>query len=321
VPRPLSDLVARLLAKSADERYQSAWGVAADLAWCLESLTSFGRIDPFELGQHDVSSRFRLPEILYGREVELGQLLEAFELCVDGGKAMVTVAGYSGIGKTSIVLEMQRPVVERRGWFCTGKFDQFTRDVPYTAVAQAIEDLVRQVRMRPLPVVEALRNAVLDAVGPNGGVLVEVVPELERLIGSVPPPPVLGPAEAQIRFHRVVLQFVRVFARREHPLVLFLDDLQWADVSSLRLLERLGTDPGARNVLLVGAWRDHEVGEGHPLRLTLAALDDADLRAAIIARYHAVTPCITIRGVRPNPTPATATTKKTSRKGDTHVAP
>lgn len=274
VPAAVSQIVERLLAKGAEDRYRSAFGVGDDLARCLEAIDADGDVVPFPLGTTDVSARFRIPERLYGRSVEIGQLLQAFTTCADGARALVSVAGYSGIGKTSLVHEVQRPVVERNGWFCSGKFDQFTRDIPYLGWVQALRDLVRQVLMRSSETVAGLRESVLAAVGTNGRVLTTVVPELELLIGPQPEIPSLGLTETQNRFGRVFLNFLRVFARHEHPLVIFLDDLQWADQASILMLEWIASDPHMGHLLLLGGFRDNEVGAGHALRHTLDRLRD-----------------------------------------------
>ena len=279
VPKPLSLLIMKLLAKNAEERYQTASGVEADLRRCLAEWESSGRIDAFPLGISDASDRFRISEKLYGRETEIDALLTAFNRVMAAGTpALVLVSGYSGVGKSAVVHELHKALVPSRGLFASGKFDQYKRDIPYATLAQAFQTLVLQLLAKSEKEVGQWRAALVEAVGANGQLIVTLIPEVEYLIGKQPPVPDLPPQDAQRRFQMVFRRFVRVFARREHPLALFLDDLQWLDMATLDLLEHLVTHSEVRHLLLVGAYRDNEVGPTHPLVRTLAAIRKADAR-------------------------------------------
>ena len=236
----------KLLAKTAEERYQTAAGVEADLRRCLAEWESRGRIDPFPLGAHDVSDRLLIPEKLYGREPEIEALLAAFDRVVARGTPeLVLVSGYSGIGKSSVVNELHKALVPPRGLFASGKFDQYKRDIPYATLAQAFQSLVRQILRRERSGSGPMAGCILrEAVGPNGQLIVNLIPELELVIGKQPPVPELPPQDAQNRFQMVFRRFLGAFARPEHPLALFLDDLQWLDAATLELLEHLITERG-----------------------------------------------------------------------------
>jgi PAS domain S-box-containing protein len=279
VPGALSAIVMKLLAKNAEERYQTASGLGRDLRRCLAQWEAHGRIDEFPLGAQDASDRFRVPEKLYGREREIDTLLAAFDRIVAGGTPeLVLVSGYSGVGKSSVVNELHKALVLPRGLFAAGKLDQYKRDIPYTTLAQAFQTLVRQILAKGEAEVAQWRHALSEAVAPNGQLMVNLIPELEFVIGKQPPVAELPPQDEQNRFKLVFRRFLCAFARPEHPLALFLDDLQWLDAATLELLEHLITDPGVRNVLLIGAYRDNEVSPSHPLMRTLAAVRNAGAR-------------------------------------------
>ena len=279
VPGPLSAIVMKLLAKNAEERYQTASGLGSDLRWCLVQWEAHGRIDEFPLGAHDASDRFRVPEKLYGREREIDALLAAFDRVVAGGTPeLVLVSGYSGVGKSSVVNELHKALVLPRGLFAAGKLDQYKRDIPYTTLAQAFQTLVRQILAKDQAELAQWRHALSEAVGPNGQLMVNLIPEVEFVIGKQPPVAELPPQDEQNRFQMVFRRFLGAFARPEHPLALFLDDLQWLDAATLELLEHLITDPDVRYVLLIGAYRDNEVSPSHPLMRTLAAVRKAGAR-------------------------------------------
>ncbi|HEV3163477.1 MAG TPA: AAA family ATPase, partial [Isosphaeraceae bacterium] len=279
IPGPLSAIVMKLLAKTAEERYQTAAGVAADLRRCQAEWEGHGRIAPFPLGTQDVPDRLLIPEKLYGREPEIDALLAAFDRVVaQGTPELALVSGYSGIGKSSVVNELHKVLVPPRGLFASGKFDQYQRDIPYPTLAQAFQGLVRPLLGQSEAELGRWRDALCEALGPNGQLIVNLVPELEIVIGKQPPVPDLPPQDAKNRFHMVFRRFLGVFARKEHPLALFLDDLQWLDTATLDLLEHLVTHSEVRHLLLVGAYRDNEVGPAHLLMRTLDAIRKADAR-------------------------------------------
>lgn len=278
IPRPLSDLVMKLLAKTAEERYQSAQGIREDLEHCQQEIQSRGSIAPFVLGQHDISDRFLVPQKLYGRDREVGKLLEVFDRVCEGPASMMLVAGYPGIGKTSLIQELYQPIVSQKGYFISGKFDQVGRNVPFAALIQAFRGLVQQLLTESEDRLAVWRAQLSQVLGPNGGLLAEVIPEIELVIGKQPTPPALGATEALNRFQLVFQNFVGVLAQREHPLVVFLDDLQWADSATLSLLQPLLTSPDNQFLFLIGAYRDNEVDAGHPLVRTLNALESAGAR-------------------------------------------
>jgi serine/threonine protein kinase len=279
VPEPLSAIAMKLLAKSAEERYQTAAGLEADLQHCLAEWKTKGRIDPFVFSAHDVTDRLLIPEKLYGRESEVNQLLGAFDRVVaQGTLELVLVSGYSGIGKSSVVNELHKVLVPPRGLFAAGKFDQYKRDIPYSTLAQAFQTLIRQILVKSEAEVELWRCALAEAVGPNGQLIINLIPWVEFLIGKQPPVAELPPRDAQNRFQLVFRRFLGAFARPEHPLALFLDDLQWMDAASLEFLEYLVTHSEVRHLLLVGAYRDNEVSPSHPLLRTLEAIRGAGAR-------------------------------------------
>ena len=278
VPEPLSAIAMKLLAKNAEERYQTAAGLVADLRRCLAEWQSHGRIDPFPLGTDDSSDRLLIHEKLYGRGREVDALVAAFDRVAQGSAELVLVSGHSGVGKSSVVNELHKVLVPPRGLFAAGKFDQYKRDVPYAALAQAFQMLVRQMLVASEVEVGHWRHSLLEALGSNGQLMVDLIPEVEFVIGKQSPVTELPPQEARARFQLVFQRFLGAFARPEHPLALFLDDLQWLDTATVELLGRLITDPDVRHVLLIGAYRDNEVSSSHPLMRTLAAIRDAGAR-------------------------------------------
>ena len=273
IPNAISAIVMKLLAKRAEDRYQTAAGLESDLRRCQTDWEAGSCVDDFPLGGHDTPDRLIIPEKLYGRRSEVETLLSAFNRIVKGGAPeLVLVSGYSGIGKSSVVGELQPVLVPPRGLFAAGKFDQYKRDVPYSTLAQAFQSLVRMLLAKSDAELGTWREALREALGPNGQLMVELVPELKIIIGEQAPIPELPPQDAQRRFHLVFRRFLAVFARPEHPLALFLDDLQWLDAATLDLLEDLLIHPDVRHLLLIGAYRDNEVTATHPLLHKLEAL-------------------------------------------------
>ncbi|MFM0149243.1 trifunctional serine/threonine-protein kinase/ATP-binding protein/sensor histidine kinase [Paraburkholderia sp. RL18-085-BIA-A] len=292
VPQPVSDIVMKLLAKLPEDRYQSWHGLRADLDRCLAQPRVSGRIKPFPLGMDDLSERFQVPHKLYGREEEATWLLAAFEhMAATGQAALVTVSGYSGIGKSALVDALRQPIVAKHGYFIAGKFDQYQRDVPYATITQAFRELARQLLAESETRIAGWRQQIQTAVGVNGQLIVDVLPQVELIIGPQQVAPALPPTEAQNRFRMVFRQFMTAFTSEDHPLVLFLDDLQWIDAASLTLIEHLVTHPDTRYLLLIGAYRDNEVSASHPLVTTLETIRHSgapvtDLKLAPLSVVH-----------------------------------
>ncbi len=280
VPSMLSAIVMKLLAKNAEERYQTASGLKADLDKCLEQWEATKKIRPFPLGEEDISDRLLIPQKLYGRERDIETLMNAFNRVVERGTPeLIMVAGYAGIGKTSLIRELYKPVVRERGFFISGKFDQFKRNIPYSTLAEAFRELIRHILTESEERIAGWKQRIQESVGMNGQLIVDVIPEVELIIGKQQPVPELPLSEAQNRFNMFFRQFVDVFARKEHPLVIFLDDLQWVDSASLKLLEYIITHPESRYLLQIGAFRDNEVSSSHPL---ISSLDDIRKSGTIV---------------------------------------
>ncbi|MEH1787640.1 MAG: AAA family ATPase, partial [Nostoc sp.] len=267
IPLVLSEIISKLMAKNAEDRYQSALGIKHDLEICLSQLQATGNIEYFTLGERDISDRFLIPEKLYGRETEVLTLLQAFEKVSLGTTEMMLVAGFSGIGKTAVVNEVHKPIVRQRGYFIKGKYDQFQRNIPFSAFVQAFRDLMGQLLSESDAQLQAWKTKILEAVGDNGQVLIDVIPELERIVGTQPPAIELSGSAAETRFNLLMQKFVQIFTSIEHPLVMFLDDLQWADSASLKLLQLLMSQ--TEHLLILGAYRDNEVSPVHPFILTV----------------------------------------------------
>jgi len=278
IPLALSEIIHKLMAKNAEDRYQSALGIKHDLEICLEQLQSTGEIKSFKLGQRDLSDRFHIPEKLYGRQGEVETLLNAFERVSQGSTELMLVAGFSGIGKTAVVNEVHKPIVKQRGYFIKGKFDQFQRNIPFSAFVQAFRDLMGQLLSESDTQLETWKSRILGALGDNAQVMIEVIPELVLILGSQPPAVELSGTAAQNRFNLLFQKFFRVFTTQEHPLVLFIDDLQWADLASLSLMQLLLGDAETKYLLFLGAYRDNEVSPVHPFMLTLGELQKLAVR-------------------------------------------
>ncbi|MEH2004537.1 trifunctional serine/threonine-protein kinase/ATP-binding protein/sensor histidine kinase [Nostoc sp.] len=269
IPKTVSDIVMKLLAKTAEERYQSAWGLKADLETCLNQLQATGQISNLPLAHQDISDKFQIPQKLYGREEQVNQLLATFERVSLGSTEMMLVVGYSGIGKSTLVNEIYKPIMRQRGYFILGKFDQFKRDIPYASLIQAFQELIGQLLTESEVQLQVWKQKLLDTLGNNGQVIIDVIPEVKLIIGEQPPVLKLGQTESQNRFNLVFQKFVDVFTKKEHPLAIFLDDLQWADLPSLKLIELLVTNIDSQYLLMLGAYRNNEVNATHPLILHL----------------------------------------------------
>ncbi len=272
IQAPLGEIIGKLLAKTPEKRYQSAQGLLHDLLQCQELVTRFGQLIAFPIASKDYSGTFRIPQKLYGRQDQIDQLLEKFEYISNAHSHLLLVSGYSGIGKTALVNETHKPITERKGYFLHGKFDQYQRDVPYYALIQAFNQFIDQLLKEPKSFLSALRDDILNAVGINGQLIIDVIPAVELIIGQQAPIKVLPPIEAQNRFVNTFLNFIKVFAKKEHPLVLMTDDLQWSDQASLDLTSNLLRDEDAQYILIIGAYRDNEVDANHPLSLAIEKL-------------------------------------------------
>ncbi len=295
IPLIVSDIISKLMAKNAENRYQNALGLKHDLEICSKQWQETGKIIPFELGKQDISDRFLIPEKLYGREYEVETLLAAFDRVTQGTTEMILVVGEAGIGKTAVVNEVHKPIARQRSYFIQGKFDQFQRDIPLSGFVQTFQDLIGQLLSETDDKIEQWKAKILSALGTQGQILIDLVPKLELIIGKQPPVVEFSSSAAQNRFHLLFQRFVQLFAIKDHPLVIFLDDLQWADVASLKFIELLMSesyivneldtsdekcpifterrDGNEGGFLLIGAYRDNEVSKAHPLYLTLNEIE------------------------------------------------
>ncbi len=265
-----------MLAKTAEARYQSALGLKYDLEYCLSQLESTGSIPIFNVGIRDLSGQLLIPQKLYGREEEITSLVQSFERVSQGATEMILVSGYSGIGKTSVVKEIYKPVLAHKGYFFSGKFERFKGNIPYTALIQAFSKLIQQLLTEGGEKIAIWQQKLLTALGNNSQIITDVIPEVQLMLGDQPKVAELSPHEAQNRFNRVFKEFIHVFTKAEHPLVLFLDDLQWADLASLKLIKLLMNDSQSQYLLLIGAYRSNEVNSIHPLMTTLEEIRDQE---------------------------------------------
>jgi len=270
--KSICDIVMKLLAKTAEDRYQSGYGLKADLEQCLNQLQQTSINCKFIPGERDKSGQFLIPQKLYGREAQVATLMDAFERVSTGTAELMLVSGYSGIGKSCLVYEIHKPIVGARGYFIAGKFDQFKRNIPYGALIQAFEGLIRQILTESSEKINWWKHKILNDLGQNTRVIIDVIPELELIVGEQPEVSQLGSSESQNRFNLTFKQFIHVFTQKAHPLVLFLDDLQWADSASLKLVHVLLTDLDSQYLLVIGAYRDNEVSPTHPLMQTLDSI-------------------------------------------------
>ncbi|MCP4132855.1 MAG: AAA family ATPase [bacterium] len=276
IPAVLSNIIMKLLSKTAEERYQNTTSLQGDLEQCLDRLTSQGTIKEFEIGQNDISTRFQIPQKLYGRKEEITALLSAFERVSEGGKELMLVAGHPGIGKSALVQEINKPITAKRGHFLSGKFDQFKRNIPYSALIRAFGDLVKSLLAEKESVLSSWKEKLTKELGASARVVIDVIPEVELIIGKQPPVEKLDPEQARNRFNMVFQNFVRLFAAEDSPLVIFIDDLQWAGLPSLHLIEQFMTGMDTKHMLIIGAYRDNEIDESHPLTTLLQTLRKAE---------------------------------------------
>lgn len=285
----LSDIISKLMAKNAEDRYQSALGLKHDLEVCQREWQETGNIASFELGVRDISDRFVIPEKLYGRQSEVETLLAAFGRVAGGATEMILVAGFSGIGKTAVVNEVHKPIVRQRSYFIKGKFDQFQRDIPLSGLVQAFRDLIGQLLSETDAQIQHWKAKILRELGTQIQVIIDVIPELEKIVGKQPPVIEISGSAAQNRFNLLFQKFIQIFTTKEHPLVIFIDDLQWADTASLKLIQLLMCESALSSIseeteqmrenkgsfLLIGSYRDNEVSKVHPLYLTLQEIAKA----------------------------------------------
>ncbi|MCJ8282726.1 MAG: serine/threonine-protein kinase PknK [Rivularia sp. ALOHA_DT_140] len=276
IPQVVSDIVMKLMAKNAENRYQSTLGLKNDLETCLYQLKETGYIKNFAIAKRDICDKFIIPEKLYGRDSEVKELLAAFDRVAGSNNKntaeLILVAGFSGIGKTAVINEVHKPIVQQRGYFIKGKFDQLNRNIPFDAFVQAFQDLIGQLQTESDAQLLNWKSKILQALGDSAQVIIDVIPELEKIIDKQPSAPELSGNAAQNRFNLLFQKFIQVFTDREHPLVIFLDDLQWADSASLKLISLLMSESQTTNLLLIGAYRDNEVFPTHPLILTLSEI-------------------------------------------------
>jgi predicted ATPase/signal transduction histidine kinase len=273
----LSSIILKLMAKNAEERYQSILGLKSDLEYCLAQHTS-GKTEEFKIAKNDFSSRFQIPQKLYGRERELELLLNSFNSTCQGNKEIMMVTGYAGIGKSALVNEIHKSIIARRGFFITGKFEQFKRNIPYLPIIQAFQQLIKQILTESNEQIEAWRIKILEALGPNGQIIIDVIPAVELIIGKQPPVPELPSQESQNRFNLYFRNFIRTFTNSGYPLTIFLDDLQWIDLPSLNLIELFMTDSETKQLLFIGSYRDNEVDANHPLLINLRKIEKCGTR-------------------------------------------
>jgi predicted ATPase/GAF domain-containing protein len=285
IPLAVSNIVKKLLAKTPEERYQSAWGIKADLETCLNQLKTLGQISQFPLGIQDITEKFHISQKLYGREEEVNQLLTSFEKVSQGTTGMIFISGYSGIGKSALVNEIHKPITRQRGQFISGKFDQLKRDIPYFAISQAFQGLIHKLLSESEITLQTWKKKISAALGNNGQIIIDVIPEAEKIIGKQPPIEPLGRTESQNRFNLYFKQFLGLFCHKEHPLVIFLDDLQWSDLPSLNLIEQLMSDTDNKYFLMIGAYRDNEVSSTHPLMHTIEKINQAKVSVHQISLY------------------------------------
>ena len=282
VPQAVSNIIMTLLEKRAEDRYQSALGLRADLERCLERWSDKGKIEPFLLRQDDLDTQLRIPQRLFGRSPEIDQIRIAFESAAGGRARLILVHGHAGIGKTSLVRELYRALPERHATLVEGKADQYSRGTPYASLVEAFGIFVRRVLSEDADSVQGWKRRIVRALGPNSGILEAMVPEIRHLIGPSPEPPNLTPAEARNRFRLVVTSFVRAISTANHPLVIFLDDLHWADPHSIEMIEEFVTDPDTKHLLFIGSYRTNEVKGGHPLDSAITRMTNDGARIQTI---------------------------------------
>ncbi len=281
-PPALFDIIRKLMTKNAEDRYQSARGVISDLSHCLAEIKRHGTVAPFTVAQNDHSDNFFIPQTIYGRQSELNALLEAYDRVCKGTPELVLVSGYPGIGKTVLIQEIQKSLAVDNGYFISGKFEQYKRYIPFACLIDAFSELIRQLLTESSERISRHRHNILAAIGSNGQLLVDHIPDLELIIGKQPPVRELPLAEARNRFHLTFQNFIQVFTSQTFPLVIVIDDLQWADMATLSLLKLFLADPETHSLLIIGAFRENAIDTHHPLMLSLSEIEKTDTRVSRI---------------------------------------
>lgn len=276
IPGVLSNIVLKLMAKSAEDRYQSAFGLVSDLKKCLDLIKQKRGDREFETGRDDRSAQFIIPAKLYGREKEIKTLLDTFDRVSTSPTQLFLVTGSAGVGKTALVHQIYKPITEKRGYFISGKFEQKKKSIPYSSLIQLFHEFVKQLLTESDADIYEWKKKILTVLGTGGQTIIDVIPEVELIIGPQPPVQELPPRESQNRFILLFLEFVRVFASKERPQAIFVDDLQWADSASLNLLQVFLTDPETKNIFFIGAYRDSEIDDSHPLSKTLSRIKESE---------------------------------------------
>ena len=276
IPKGLSDIIMKLLSKTAEERYQSINGLLYDLNQCLDLLNKKGKITHFKIGEKDLSDVFQISEKLYGRDVEIKLLIEKFNNVYNGGKEVLFFSGPPGIGKSALVKEIHKTLAEKSGFFIEGKFDQYKKNVPYSAIMQAFSMLAKQILTESDKKIKIWKELILEKVGSIGKIITDEIPEFELIIGKQPEVQELPPTETQNRFNMLIQNFTKVFARENQPLVMFIDDMQWIDDAGMQLLEKTVGDRELHNFLFIGSYRENEVNQSHPLTRIMAKMENRD---------------------------------------------
>ena len=276
LPNGFEQVISKLMEKNPDDRFHSATGLKADLVTIKKHFISKEPLIGFKAGLNDITEQYKQSQKLYGRENEINELLGYYKNLNQLKSMLVLVAGYSGVGKSALIRHIKYPIIQSHGTFLIGKFDQFKKDIPYYAFIEAIQEFINNLLSESEDKINVWRQRITSVLGENAGLITEVIPQLSKIIDKQPPVPKLQPAEQETRFHMVLLDFVYVFSTSADPLVFFLDDLQWADLSSLNLVKRILENPRQENILILGAYRDNEVEKGHPLLITLKQINESN---------------------------------------------
>ncbi|HNE07461.1 MAG TPA: serine/threonine-protein kinase PknK, partial [Leptospiraceae bacterium] len=281
-PKPISDIIVKLLQKNPEDRYQSSSGILYDLEKCLKLLEEKGLAsldtESFGIGEFDFSPKFQIPEKLYGREKEINQIIDTFKKVAEGNTELLLISGRSGIGKSVLINEINKPITKYKGYFASGKYDTFKKTIPYRAISYAVQSLIQQILTESSTSIQSWKKNILDAIGTNGKIIIDVIPELETLIGEQPPVPELGTTESQNRFNIVFQNFIKAICSKEHPIAIFLDDLQWADIPSINLIQALLSNPDLKYLFLMLSFRDNEVLPKDPFSIMLDDLKNGGLK-------------------------------------------